>query len=142
MKTRSDLNIRVPLAIALGCDSEERFENIEDASNFWIELWETRGTGNKEAEWLSKIKEAIARKVPVPSEGSWRLECSEAVKCLLKKKETRAPQGLTALLTIGGSACMCCMRGSLKPSLPSLKAPRNISLGFLREKRDSSLNQS
>ena len=21
-----------------GCDSEERFENIEDASNFWIEL--------------------------------------------------------------------------------------------------------
>lgn len=74
-----------------GCDSEERFENIEDASNFWIELWETRGTGNKEAEWLSKIKEAIARKVPVPAEGSWRLECSEVVKCLLKKRNWSAP---------------------------------------------------
>ena len=74
-----------------GCDSEERFENIEDASNFWIELWETRGTENMEAEWLSKIKKAIARKVPVPSGGSWRLQCSEAVKCLLKKKNWSAP---------------------------------------------------
>lgn len=54
-------------------------------------MWETIGTGNKEAEWLSKIKEAIARKVPMPSEGTWNLQCSEAVRCLLKKRNWSAP---------------------------------------------------
>ena len=44
----------------------ECFEDIEAASSFWRSLWETRGTGNKDAEW--DIKEAIARRLPPPSE--------------------------------------------------------------------------
>ena len=71
--------------------SEHTFENIEEASSFWIELCESRGTGNKDIEWLSRIKEAIARKVPTSSEDPWTLKCSDAVKCLLKKRNWSAP---------------------------------------------------
>ena len=48
-------------------DSSNTFENIEEASSFWQCLWETRGTGDKDADWLQEMKQAIARQVHVPS---------------------------------------------------------------------------
>lgn len=40
------------------------FENIEDASSFWIQLWKSQGTGNRNAQWLVHIRSAIYSRVP------------------------------------------------------------------------------
>jgi len=64
----------------------DTFENIEEASSFWRRLWESSGTGNKDEGWLQELKEAIAERVPPPTEEAWQLEPSEAVKVLLKER--------------------------------------------------------
>ena len=40
------------------------FENIEQAASYWKVLWENEGTGNKSAEWLDEVRQAIAGCVP------------------------------------------------------------------------------
>ena len=40
---------------SIGSREEEMFEDIEEASSFWRELWETRGSGNKDAAWLQEM---------------------------------------------------------------------------------------
>ena len=45
---------------ALGTRDREMFENIEEASSFWRELWETRGSGNKDATWLHRQESATS----------------------------------------------------------------------------------
>ena len=35
------------------------FDKIEDASSFWILLWKSLGTGNRNAQWLEDIRSAI-----------------------------------------------------------------------------------
>ena len=42
------------------------------------------------AEWLSDIKEAIARRVPPPSEEDWELETSNVTKVILRKRNFSA----------------------------------------------------
>ena len=67
------------------------FENIEDASIFWKSLWETRGTGNNNTEWLQEIKQAISRKVQSTADQDWMLETEVLVKVVLKKRNFSAP---------------------------------------------------
>ena len=32
------------------------FENIEEASSFWIQLWKSQGMENRKAQWLKDIR--------------------------------------------------------------------------------------
>ena len=67
-------------------EERDMFENIEEASNFWKELWEKKGTGNKCASWLEEVKRAINQRVPAPSsEDTFILEREKAVKVIGKK---------------------------------------------------------
>ena len=67
------------------------FEDIEDASSFWRELWETRGSGNEDAAWLQEMEDAIARRVPPPPKKPWQFETSHGVRIILKKRNWSAP---------------------------------------------------
>ena len=62
------------------------FENIEDASSFWIQLWKSQGTGNRNSQWLEDIRSAIYSRVPLPSENTWKLDTPEATKVPVRKK--------------------------------------------------------
>ena len=55
-----------------------------------MDLWEKSGTGNKEVKWLRPTREAIAKKVPPPSDESWGLHTTQAVKILSKKRNWSA----------------------------------------------------
>ena len=44
--------------------SDGVFENIEQAASYWKALWESEGSGNKSAEWLEEVRQAIAGCVP------------------------------------------------------------------------------
>ena len=67
------------------------FENIEDATSFWIELWRSQGTGNRNIQWLEDIRSAIYSRVPPPVENTWKLDTMEATKVLARKKNWSAP---------------------------------------------------
>ena len=67
------------------------FENIEEASGYWKELWKTEGTGDKSATWLQEVKRAIHGCVPPSDEGEWGLTEDEAVKIVGKKRNWSAP---------------------------------------------------
>ena len=40
-------------------EESDMFENIQEASNFWKEMWEKKGTGSKCASWLEEVNTAI-----------------------------------------------------------------------------------
>ena len=67
------------------------FDNIKDASSFWILLWKSKGTGKRNAQWLEDIRSAIYSRVPPPSENTWKLDTTEATKVLARKKIWSAP---------------------------------------------------
>ena len=67
------------------------FSDIVEAEGFWRRLWEERGTGDENAEWLKEIELAISQHVPLPTVGTWTLETNEAVKVILKKRNWSAP---------------------------------------------------
>ena len=67
------------------------FSDIVEAEGFWRRLWEKRGTGDENAEWLKEIELAISQRVPLPTVGTWTLETNEAVKVILKKQNWSAP---------------------------------------------------
>ena len=67
------------------------FSDIVEAEGFWRRLWEERGTGDENAEWLKEIELAISQRVPLPTVGTWTLETNEAVKVILKKRNWSAP---------------------------------------------------
>ena len=64
---------------------DNTFENVGQACSFWMDLWETSGTGNEDVKWLRPIREVIAKKVPPLSDESWGLQTTQAVKILSKK---------------------------------------------------------
>ena len=72
-------------------NGDNTFENIDPVCSFWMDLWETSGTGNEDVTWLRLIREAIAKKVPPPSDESWGLQTSQAVKILSKKRNWSSP---------------------------------------------------
>ena len=69
----------------------EMFENIEEASSFWIQRWKSQGMGNRKAQWLKDIRSAIYSLVPLPSEKPWKLHTMEATQVLARKKELECP---------------------------------------------------
>lgn len=69
----------------------ECFDDIEAASSFWRSLWELSGTGNKDANWMKDIKEAIPSRVPPPSKEEWDLDPTIAAKIMRKKRNFSAP---------------------------------------------------
>lgn len=94
------------------------FENIEEASSFWIQLWKSQGMGNRKAQWLKDIRSEIYSRVPPPSEKPWKLDTMEATQVLARKKNWSAP-GPDRLTNFGVKRQKCFMRGALccfKPS--------------------------
>ena len=67
------------------------FSDTVEAEGFWRRLWEERGTGDENAEWLKEIELAISQRVPLPTVGTWTVETNEAVKGILKKRNWSAP---------------------------------------------------
>ena len=72
-------------------DNTNTFENIEEVSRFWKELWEKRGAGNEKTGWLQEMKQVIADKVSTTAEQHWNLETPQATKIVLKKRNFSAP---------------------------------------------------
>ena len=58
---------------------------------FWRRLWDGRGSGDGNAEWLKDIELAISKRVPSPTVGAWILVTNKAVKVILKKRNWSAP---------------------------------------------------
>ena len=71
-------------------EDKEMFNNVEEASEYWRNLWESEGTGDRCASWLEEIRSAIQRRVPPPTEEDWDLHPAVAAKVLAKKKNRRA----------------------------------------------------
>ena len=46
-----------------GSNTDELLDNIEEASGFWKELWETPGTGDASASWLEGMKDVISEQL-------------------------------------------------------------------------------
>ena len=86
-KTRTDIS----------GENKQVFENIDEASGYWKELWETEGNGDKSGTWLQEVKRAIHHCVPPLDEGEWGLTEDEAVKIVGKKRNWSAP-GLDKLV--------------------------------------------
>ena len=80
-KTRTDIS----------GENKQVFENIDEASGYWKELWETEGNGDKSGTWLQEVKRAIHHCVPALDEGEWGLTEDEAVKIVGKKRNWSAP---------------------------------------------------
>ena len=75
-------------------DEENRnvFTDIDEASKYWRELWEARGSGNCTAEWLKDVEEAVNAKVPPPTnESVYTLTTEQVAKTIRKKKNWSAP---------------------------------------------------
>ena len=55
-----------------------------------------RGTRNNDANWMKGIKEAMASRMPPPSEEEWNLDLTIAAKIMRKKRNFSAldPTGL------------------------------------------------
>ena len=62
------------------------FNNIDEASSFWRELWKKAGEGNENAEWYQEITAAITNKVPTTDENSHYLD-EEAIRNAIRGKE-------------------------------------------------------
>ena len=71
--------------------SDGVFENIEQAASYWKVLWESEGTGNKSAEWLEEVRQAIAGCVPESCMGECDIEYDQVKKVIVKKRNWSAP---------------------------------------------------
>ena len=45
-------------------DEKRKFEDIEEASEFWRALWEGTGSGNAGMEWIEDVREAMKEAIP------------------------------------------------------------------------------
>ena len=71
--------------------SDAVFENIEQAASHWKALWESEGTGNKSAEWLEEVRQAIAGCVPESCIRECDIEYDQVKKVIVKKRNWIAP---------------------------------------------------
>ena len=67
------------------------FNNVEEASEYWRNLWESEGTGNRCAPWLEEIRSSIQSREPSPTEEDWDLDPAVAAKVVAKKKNWKTP---------------------------------------------------
>lgn len=115
------------------------FENIEEASSFWIQLWKSQGMGNRKAQWLKDIRSEIYSRVPPPSEKPWKLDTMEATQVLARKKNWSAP-GTDRLTNFGVKRQKCFMRGALCCFKPSRIPTLSVQSGSLKAKPHSLRN--
>ena len=54
-------------------------------------MWESEGTGNKSAEWLEEVRQAIAGCVPESCMGECDIEHNQVKKVIVKKRNWSAP---------------------------------------------------
>ena len=75
------------------CETQSKgvFENIEQAASYWKAFWESEETGNKSAEGLEDVRQAIAGCVPESWMGECDIECDQVKKVLVKKRNWSAP---------------------------------------------------
>ena len=67
------------------------FTNIDEASSFWKSLWEEKGSGDTEAEWIEGVREKMEDVVrEVPTDG-WNLNAEQVTKIIKRKKNWSAP---------------------------------------------------
>ena len=65
--------------------------NINKASSFWRSLWEEKGSGDTEPEWIEEVREAMEDVVPeVPTDG-WNLNAEQVTKIINRKKNWSSP---------------------------------------------------
>ena len=50
------------------------FDDVDEATGFWKELWEQKSTGSTSAKWLMEIKSAIHKGVTASTETEWLLD--------------------------------------------------------------------
>ena len=72
-------------------EEKEMFNNVEEASEYWRNLWESEGTGDRCASWLEEIRSAIQSRLPPPTKEDWDLDPAVAAKVLANKKNWSAP---------------------------------------------------
>ena len=72
-------------------DTTRTFDNIENASKFWTELWAATGEGNENAEWLQEICSAISNRVPPQEENILGLDSEVIKEAIRRKKNWSAP---------------------------------------------------
>ena len=68
-----------------------KFEDIEEASEFWRELWDGTGSGNAGMEWIEDVREAIREVVPEIPTTEFKLTGDKVRQTIRKKKNWSAP---------------------------------------------------
>ena len=71
-------------------DERSKFEDIEEASEFWRALWEGTGSGNAGMEWIEDVREAMREAVPEIPIAEFKLT-SDKVGQTVGKKNWSAP---------------------------------------------------
>ena len=67
------------------------FTNIDESSSFWRGLWEEKGSGDTEVEWIKEVRGGMKDVVPeVPTDG-WNLNAEQVTKIMKRKKNWSAP---------------------------------------------------
>ena len=72
-------------------DERRKFEEKEEASEFWRALCEGTGGGNSEMEWVEDVREGLREVVPeIPTTG-FKLALDKVLQAIRKKKNWSAP---------------------------------------------------
>ena len=79
------------------------FTNIDEATSFWRSLWEEKGSGDTEAEWIEEVREAMEDVLPEVPTDDWNLNAVQ-YKFLRSSRERKTGANLapTVLLISGG----------------------------------------
>ena len=119
---------RAPAKSELESRVSSMFHSVAEAEGFWRALWEERGTGNKKAEWLKEMDEAILRCVPPLSRESWKTETTEAARVISRKRNWSAPGPDRSRLTNYWWKRTCILHGGVTCSFKSISRSKT---GFL-----------
>ena len=71
-------------------DERRKFEDIEEASEFWRKLWEGTGSGNAGMEWIEDVREAMREAVPEIPTAEFKLTGDKLGQMIRKKKNWSA----------------------------------------------------
>ena len=85
------------------------FTNIDEASSFWKSLWEEKGSGDTEAEWIEEVREKMEDVVrEVPTDG-WNLNAEQVTK-IINRKINWSALAPTVFLISGGKRQLSCTK--------------------------------
>ena len=97
------------------------FNNVEEESEYWRNLWEREGTGDRCASWLEEIEEICHSKEGTPTDrGGLELGSGGCSKSTSHEEELECarPRSLSEFLVEGRgiSTCGCgnCIPGDFK----------------------------